>query len=130
MADSISREQRSQLMSRVRARGNRSTEIRLIELMRANGICGWRRGSRIPGRPDFVFPHARLAVFVDGDFWHGHPKRFRQPKDNAAFWSEKIAGNRLRDRLINRTLQENGWRVLRIWESSLATDPEKVVSRL
>ena len=130
MADVLSRESRSALMSRVRSRGNKSTELRLILLMRAGGIAGWRRGRRIMGKPDFVFPKARLAIFVDGDFWHGNPKTFRQPKDNFDFWRQKIARNRSRDRLVNRALRARGWTVLRIWESSLAKRPATVMRRL
>ncbi len=130
MADSLTRIARSELMSRVKSRGNESTEIKLIRLMKIRGITGWRRGSKITGRPDFVFPQARLAIFVDGDFWHGNPKTFRQPKDNFEFWRQKIARNRARDRLVNRDLRVRGWSVVRIWESTLAARPETAMRRL
>ena len=73
MADRLTTAERSALMARCRGSGNRATELRLIALMRAGHITGWRRGSRLPGRPDFVFAARRLAVFVDGCFWHGCP---------------------------------------------------------
>jgi DNA mismatch endonuclease, patch repair protein len=130
MADVLTRERRSELMSRVRSRGNKSTELKLVFLMRAGGVTGWRRGRKLFGKPDFVFPVARLAVFVDGDFWHGHPKTFRQPKDNFEFWQQKIRRNRARDRSVNRSLRLKGWRVLRIWESTLAKRPASVLRRL
>jgi DNA mismatch endonuclease (patch repair protein) len=70
-------------------------------------------------RPDFVFPKLGIAVFVDGCFWHGCPLHATQPKQNAEFWSAKIAANQARDRLVTRTLRARGWRVLRIWEHEL-----------
>jgi DNA mismatch endonuclease, patch repair protein len=74
---------------------------------------------RFSVRPDFVFRALKLAVFVDGCFWHGCPRHGTQPKGNAAFWRRKLAANRARDRLVNRTLRAHGWRVLRIWEHEL-----------
>jgi DNA mismatch endonuclease (patch repair protein) len=69
----------------------------------------------------------RVAVFVDGCFWHGCPAHFNKPRNNAAFWRRKIVGNRARDRLVNRTLRRMGWKVLRIWEHELG---RKNLSRL
>jgi DNA mismatch endonuclease (patch repair protein) len=118
-------------MAAIRGRGNRGTELRLVALLRAHGLSGWRRGSRLPGRPDFVFPRVRLAVFVDGCFWHGCPRHVTWPRQNAGFWREKITGNRARDRRVNRTLRARGWRVLRIWEHALARKHERrLVSRI
>ncbi|MEW6301828.1 MAG: hypothetical protein AB1705_00040 [Verrucomicrobiota bacterium] len=71
-------------------------------------------------RPDFVFPKLRVAVFVDGCFWHGCPLHATKPRSNAAFWRKKLASNQARDRLVTRTLRRRGWRVLRIWEHDLA----------
>jgi DNA mismatch endonuclease (patch repair protein) len=70
-------------------------------------------------RPDFVFPKLRLAVFVDGCFWHACPLHATKPRHNAAFWRKKLAANKARDRMVNRTLRAQGWRVLRIWEHEL-----------
>ena len=75
--------------------------------------------SQLTVRPDFVFRAARLAVFVDGCFWHGCPRHGTRPKGNAAFWRRKFAANRARDRRVNRALRRAGWRVLRIWEHTL-----------
>lgn len=94
------------------------------------GIRGWRRGSKLFGRPDFVFFQAKIAVFVDGDFWHGKPKSHRTPKSNSAYWSSKIASNRRRDRLVNRALKEQGWQVFRVWESDLRRYTEAVMAKL
>lgn len=116
-------------MARIRGRGNKDTEMALAKLLRANGITGWRRHTRVSGtkskaqsftvKPDFVFHKQRVAVFVDGCFWHGCPKHATQPKNNHAFWQKKLGGNKARDRKVNRMLRRNGWTVLRIWEHTL-----------
>jgi DNA mismatch endonuclease (patch repair protein) len=126
MTDVFTGDQRSHIMSRIRSRGNQTTELRFIGLLKKNKIIGWRRGSSLPGKPDFVFRRQRLAVFIDGDFWHGNPRRFRLPKSNLDYWGPKIEGNRRRDAANTRRLKELGWRVLRIWESALRK--ETVVS--
>lgn len=128
MADTLSRAARSALMAKVRGRGNASTELALARVLRAEGLTGWRRQRRLTGgrgdeawkvRPDFVFPERRWAVFVDGCFWHGCPRHGAKPKGNAAFWREKFASNRARDRRNTRQLRAAGWRVLRLWEHEL-----------
>ena len=118
-------------MSRVRGRGNKATELVMVALLRRHGITGWRRNTRLFGKPDFVFRGWRLAVFVDGCFWHGCPRHGTKPRNNAAFWRKKFATNRVRDRLVSRTLRRDGWRVLRIWEHDLARKREaRLVARL
>jgi DNA mismatch endonuclease Vsr len=82
-------------MSLIRSRGNRDTELRLITIMRAHGISGWRRHWSLFGKPDFVFPRLKLAVFVDGCFWHGCPLHATSPKTNAAFWCKNEARQRV-----------------------------------
>lgn len=129
MADVFSKEKRSQVMSRIRSRGNRKTEIALLNLMRTNGIAGWRRHYPILGKPDFVFKGLRLAIFVDGCFWHRCPRCALNPATNRKFWEAKLAANRERDRTVNRLLRQQGWRVLRIWEHSLKR-PGAVLRRL
>jgi DNA mismatch endonuclease (patch repair protein) len=129
MADVFDRAKRSEIMARIRGRENAATELRMIRLFRENGIAGWRRNYPLFGKPDFVFTKQRLAVFVDGDFWHGHPKR-RMPASNVEFWAEKIARNKARDRLVVKCLRAKGWRVLRIWQSSIQRNPRAAAKRL
>lgn len=117
--DSFSRQKRSWIMSQVKSVGNRSTEARLVDLLRKHGVTGWRRRYPLDGKPDFVFPKARVAVFVDGCFWHGHPTKCRMPKAHRAYWEQKIARNVVRDRLVTRSLREKGWKVVRIWEDAV-----------
>lgn len=120
MTDVFPKSKRSEIMSRVRGSGNKATELALKGLFRKHHISGWRCGSKIFGKPDFVFPKQRLAVFVDGCFWHSCPKHFDHPANNAEFWKLKISRNKLRDRLVNRTLRKQGWSVLRVWQHQLS----------
>jgi DNA mismatch endonuclease (patch repair protein) len=117
--DTFNRRERSWIMAQVRSAGNRSTERRLLAVLRQQGITGWRRSFPLFGKPDFTFPRGKVAVFVDGCFWHGHPRRCRIPKSNRAYWLKKIARNVERDKLVTRTLEKKGWRVIRIWEDSV-----------
>ena len=125
MADIFTKTRRSAVMALIRGWGNKGTELKLIILFKAHGITGWRRKAPVFGKPDFVFPQLKLAVFVDGCFWHGCPIHATQPKSNAEFWQAKIARNIARDRLVTRTLRAKGWRVMRIWEHELARKNEK-----
>ena len=143
MSDVFTKAKRSEVMSRIRGRGNKDTELALAKLLRRHKITGWRRHVQIRGRaallrgpnitaarqhrptsfrvrPDFVFRQSRLAIFVDGCFWHNCPKHGTQPTGNRSFWKKKFARNQTRDRLVNQTLRRAGWRVLRIWEHELA----------
>lgn len=106
-------------MSRIRGRGNKETELALMAIFRTSRISGWRRHPAIFGRPDFVFRRQRIAIFVDGCFWHSCPKHSRAPKGNAQFWAVKLSGNKTRDKIVNLTLRKAGWRVVRIWEHEL-----------
>lgn len=119
MADVFSKQKRSEIMSRVRGKENKATELKLISLFREHGIKGWRRNYPLFGKPDFVFPKERVTVFVDGEFWHGHPTRAKIPEDNREFWEKKIARNKARDREVNRTLRTKNWVVVRIWQHEL-----------
>ncbi|NLX07376.1 MAG: very short patch repair endonuclease [Phycisphaerae bacterium] len=129
MTDVFSRQERSEIMSKIRSRGNAATELRFISIMRKHKIVGWRRGMRLPGRPDFVFPVHRLVVFIDGDFWHGNPRKFRLPKSNLSYWEKKIRGNQRRDKRIGRLLRLRGWKVYRFWQTSLRNE-DAVVAKL
>ena len=119
MADVFSKEQRSQIMRQVKGNFNKSTELRLIRFFKIHKITGWRRSYNIFGKPDFVFPKIRLAVFVDGCFWHGHNCRNTKPKDNKIYWDNKIKKNIERDISVSNLLESKGWKVLRIWECQL-----------
>src|SRR2546425_2156112 len=115
---------RSQLMSRVRSKGNATTELRMIQLLRSMKLRGWRRNYPLPGNPDFVWAHAKLVLFVDGCFWHGHAcGRNLKPRRNAELWEQKIEENKRRDRRVTRLLRSEGWTVVRVWECQLRKHP-------
>lgn len=106
-------------MRAIKSRGNKSTELRLIEIFRRAKIKGWRRKYNLYGSPDFVFPHKKIAVFADGCFWHGHNCRRLTPKGNAKYWRNKIKSNKEHDKKVTKTLKSIGWRVARIWECAI-----------
>jgi DNA mismatch endonuclease (patch repair protein) len=119
MVDVFSQEKRSEIMARVKGHGNKATEQRVTEIFREHSITGWRRHYSLFGKPDFVFRKKRLAVFVDGCFWHSCPKHGSQPVNNLDFWQAKLLRNKRRDRLVNKTLKDQGWCVLRVWQHEL-----------
>lgn len=119
MADVFNRQQRSQIMQKVKSRGNRSTEMRLISVFEENGITGWRRNYSVKGHPDFVFLQKRIAIFVDGCFWHGHDCRNTRPADNKEYWDKKRERNIRHDQEITALFEARGWTVIRIWECEL-----------
>jgi DNA mismatch endonuclease (patch repair protein) len=164
MPDVFTKAKRSEVMARIRSRGNQATELALMKLLRRHRITGWRRQSVINVRSrrrkeahskmprssfpppksgrassrrllrvrvDFAFLKLRTAVFVDGCFWHACPRHATKPKTNRTFWQHKLAANQRRDRLVNRTLRAQGWRVLRIWEHALTSrNRTRLVRRL
>ncbi|HYE30803.1 MAG TPA: very short patch repair endonuclease [Methylomirabilota bacterium] len=111
--------ERSRVMSRIRSNGNRSTELKLLKLLRGSGITGWRRNSKLFGRPDFVFPKERVAIFVDGCFWHGCKRCYRRPGTSQTYWDAKVERNRARDLAVVKALRGKEWKVLRVWEHEL-----------
>lgn len=129
MSDIWTSAKRSQVMASVKGKGNKSTELALIALLRAGSINGWRRHLPLPGKPDFCFLKQKVAVFVDGCFWHGCPRCYRRPKSNVDFWDGKVTANLARDRRVNQELRNKGFVVLRIFEHQLKS-PAKVIARI
>jgi DNA mismatch endonuclease (patch repair protein) len=133
MADVFSKSKRSEVMASIRSRENKATEIAFMTLLRSHRITGWRRhlaisllrskdGLRRRSRqvkPDFVFKARRVAVFIDGCFWHGCPIHGSKPGTNKDFWLNKLTANRARDRFVDRALRQQKWTVLRFWEHQL-----------
>ena len=119
MADTFDKSTRSAIMRTVKSKNNKSTELRLIALFQKNGINGWRRNYQVKGHPDFVFLSKRVAIFVDGCFWHGHDCRNTRPSDNKDYWEKKRARNIKHDAEVTALFEKRGWKVLRIWECEL-----------
>lgn len=124
MSGPLSKTERSVRMSKVRSKGNRSTESRVESALIEARILGWEKHHKdILGKPDFFFPHHRLALFVDGCFWHACPVCKRHtPTSRAEFWRNKIDENRRRDNRQRRRLRTEGYHVIRVWEHELKKD--------
>ena len=121
MADIFDKKKRSEIMSKVRSTKNKSTEIKLIEIFKRKGIHGWKRNYKVKGHPDFVFIDKRIAIFVDGCFWHGHDCRNTRPKDNSDYWTRKRERNIQHDKEITERFENRGWMVIRVWECELSS---------
>jgi DNA mismatch endonuclease, patch repair protein len=125
MPDHLTPPRRSALMSRVKTKET-APELELRHALWAAGIRGWRlHPRRVPGRPDLAWLGRRVAVFVDGAFWHGHPDYYWG--QSGKFWDEKIDRNRSRDEKVTRELLDAGWTVLRIWDFEIERDPSSCV---
>ena len=129
MPDNMTKKQRSITMSKIRSKGNLSTELKMVELLKSSGIHGWRRHQKLVGRPDFIFRDKKIAVFIDGCFWHGCARCFIKPKSNVKYWFAKIARNKDRSKEVNRELKGHGWTVLRFWEHSFKR-PQNILKKL
>jgi DNA mismatch endonuclease (patch repair protein) len=116
--DHVSKEVRSRIMAAIRSRGNASTELPIGKLLWASGLRGYRKHWKVAGRPDFAWPGRKVAVFVDGCFWHGCRCK-SLPTSNAEFWRDKIETNQRRDRRVSQSLRRKGWIVIRIRECAI-----------
>lgn len=129
MTDTRTPEQRKRIMAAVRSKDT-SPEVRLRRALFQAGVRGWRcHYKRAPGKPDLAWPALRVALFVDGAFWHGHPSRHK-PGRSGAHWDEKIARNVTRDRNADEALRAAGWTVIRIWDFEIRRDLVAVVDRV
>jgi DNA mismatch endonuclease (patch repair protein) len=106
-------------MACVKSKNNKSTELKFLDALKSCSISGWRRHHDVLGKPDFVFPKQKIAVFIDGCFWHGCTKHCRLPATNVQYWVPKIENNARRDRYVTNELKKRGWTVIRIWEHEL-----------
>lgn len=129
MADTRTPAQRRRIMAAVKRRDT-GPEVSLRKGLYAAGVRGWRCDYRkAPGRPDLAWPRRKVAVFVDGAFWHGHPSRHK-PGRSGEYWDRKIEANVARDRRVDSALEAAGWRVLRIWDFEIRKDLDGVVAKV
>jgi DNA mismatch endonuclease (patch repair protein) len=128
LMDILTPRQRSHCMSRIRGR-NTGPELAVRKGLWALRLR-YRIHYAIPGRPDIVFPRARVAVFIDGCFWHGCALHGVKPKTNRDFWNQKIRKNRVRDRKVTQILKSDGWSVLRFWEHEVELNASKVTAMI
>ncbi len=129
MTDVLTPKQRTYNMSRIRGK-NTVPEIKLRKMLFAAGIRGYRIHYNLPGKPDIVFVKKKIAVFIDGCFWHKCPVDFQEPENRKEFWMKKIQSNVDRDKKVNAQLKNDGWTVIRIWEHEIKKGPEEVVKKI
>lgn len=129
MADVHTKEQRSYNMSKIKG-GDTTPEIILRKFLFSKGIRGYRVNANINGKPDLIFTKQKLAVFVDGCFWHKCPECFIKPKTNKKFWKEKLEGNVKRDKKVNYLLRKGGWKVLRLWEHEIKNNRDSCFRKI
>ena len=129
MPDTYDAKTRSDVMRRIKGRDTQP-EIILRKALFAMGLRGWRcHRSDLPGKPDLVFGKARLAIFVDGAFWHGHPSKYWRGR-SGGYWDKKISGNIERDRIATEQLLAENWNVIRFWDFEVESDPYQAALRV
>ncbi len=133
MADIFTKEKRSEIMSLIRST-NTKPELRLRKMLSAHLYpLGYRykiHYKKIPGKPDVVFVGKKIAIFMDGSFWHGHTIDKVRLRPEGDFWRNKIENNMARDKRINARLKRLGWEVIRVWEHDVMKSPDKVMRRI
>lgn len=127
--DNLTKEQRRKNMQNIKSKGSDPERIIMRELRKQN-IYFAKHVETLPGKPDIVFRKRKIVVFVDSDFWHGHPKRCIMPKSNVRYWKNKIKMNIQRDRNVNKQLKKLGWKVVRIWEYDVKHNLDKCINRI
>jgi DNA mismatch endonuclease, patch repair protein len=129
MTDVLTQEQRKLNMSRIRGK-NTGPEVKLRKLLSASGNRGYRIHFNLPGKPDIVFTRMKIAIFIDGCFWHRCPVCFQEPETRKEFWMKKIQSNIDRDKKVNEQLKEGGWTVMRFWEHDVRKNPDAIVKKI
>ena len=129
MTDVLTPEQRKYNMSHIRGK-NTGPEIKLRKLLWSRNIRGYRIHYNLLGKPDIVFTKKKIAIFIDGCFWHKCPVCFQEPETRKEFWMKKIQSNIDRDKKVDMQLKNDGWTVIRIWEHEIKKEPEKTVKRI
>lgn len=127
--DNLSEEQRRKNMQNIRSEGTKPERTIMREL-RKRKIYFAKHVKKITGKPDIVFRRKKVVVFIDSDFWHGHPERFIMPKTNVEYWEKKINRNKERDLEVNRELSEQGWEIIRIWEYDINHELSDCLNRI
>jgi DNA mismatch endonuclease (patch repair protein) len=129
MTDVLTPAQRQLNMSRIRAK-NTGPEVKLRKMLFAERIRGYRIHHNLPGKPDIVFTKKKIAIFIDGCFWHKCPLCFQEPETRKEFWMKKIQSNVDRDKKVSAQLESEGWTIIRIWEHEVRKKPEDAVKRI
>lgn len=116
-------------MQNIRSKGTKPERI-ITKKLRQKGIYFTQHLQKVYGKPDIIFLRKKIAVFIDSDFWHRHPENFQMPKTNRDYWEKKIQRNVNRDKEVNQKLKNEGWSIIRIWESEIKKAPDICVERI
>lgn len=127
MADVFDTEKRADIMQQIKSKMNKSMGLRLIEGFKHTGTTDWRRNYPVKSHSDFVFPQIKIAVFVDGCFWHGHDCRNTRPVNHQEYWQKKRERNMKHDKEVTAMFEARGWTVMRIWECELKKKSAEVL---
>lgn len=127
--DCFTKKKRSEIMSNIRSK-NTKVEILVFRELRKRGIYFQKHYKRAPGNPDIALPRKRIAVFIDGDFWHGYRYSRVNSRLPKKYWRGKIENNIKRDRLNRAKLRKAGWKVLRIWGHEVIRKPEQTIGKI
>jgi len=127
--DNLTKAQRKKNMQNIRSK-NTAPERLIMRELRRRRIYFAHHVTSITGKPDIVFRRKKIAVFIDSDFWHGHPARYIKPKSNRKYWRAKISRNKERDEEVNRLLKKSGWKVIRIWEADIKRNTARCVLKI
>jgi len=129
LMDNLTKEQRRKNMQNIRSTGTTPERLIMKEL-RKRKIYFAKNVASIIGKPDIVFRRKKIVIFVDSDFWHGHPKRLIMPKTNVEYWENKIFRNKKRDKVVSNFLKKEGWKVIRFWEFDIKKNPQKCINKI
>jgi len=127
--DNLTPDQRKKNMQKIRSSGTKPERILINELkkLKLNFQIYYKN---VIGKPDIAFCRKKIAIFIDSDFWHGHPTRFKMPKSNVNYWENKIKNNKKRDKLVNQELKKIGWEVIRIWDFNIKHDLKRSINKI
>jgi len=129
MADVFTREKRSEIMSRIRSK-NTKPELLVFRELRKRKIYFYKHYAKIPGKPDIALPRKKIAVFIDGDFWHGYKFSKQKKRLPKKYWLDKIENNIKRDRQNRNKLKKEGWKILKVWSHEIIKNPQQGVDKI
>ncbi|GHU83890.1 very short patch repair endonuclease [Spirochaetia bacterium] len=127
--DDLSKADRHKNMQNIRSK-NTVPELLIMNELKRRKIYFAKHVDKILGKPDIVFRRKRVIVFIDSDFWHCNPKKFIMPTTNVEYWENKIRKNKERDKLVNKALKKDGWKIIRVWESAIKKDKNKIINKI
>lgn len=127
--DVFTKEKRSEIMSKIRSK-NTKVELQVLRELRKRGIYFQKHYKRAPGSPDIALPRKKIAIFIDGDFWHGYKFSINSERLTKKYWRKKIESNMRRDKSNRAKLRRSGWKVVRVWEHEVIKKFDTIINKL